>query len=153
MFGTSCFIQAYRYSLNQISIENTAPANNAALSNKFPPTNLLNSAFRFSVHHLSDFITASLTLQETRRPGQEEEFMLSATNHPHQDHPQSHSLIHPQSKYTQGPCCAKAASRQAPALDGVAQWIEHRPGDRKVISSIPCQGTCLGCGPGPQLGA
>ena len=29
----------------------------------------------------------------------------------------------------------------------VAQWIEHRPVNRKVVGSIPCQGR-----PGPQLG-
>ena len=35
----------------------------------------------------------------------------------------------------------------------VAQWIEHGPVNQRVISLIPSQGTCLGCGPGPQLGA
>ena len=39
-----------------------------------------------------------------------------------------------------------------PALAGVAQWIECRPADRGVAGLIPSQGTCLGCGPGPQLG-
>ena len=39
------------------------------------------------------------------------------------------------------------------ALTGVAQLVEHRPSKRKVASSIPGQGTCLGCGPGPQWGA
>ena len=38
------------------------------------------------------------------------------------------------------------------ALAGVAQWMEHRPVHQKVTSSIPSQGTCLGCGPGPHLG-
>ena len=38
------------------------------------------------------------------------------------------------------------------ALAGVVQWIEHRPSNQRVVSSIPSQGTCLGCGPGPQLG-
>ena len=38
-------------------------------------------------------------------------------------------------------------------MTGVAQWIECRPTNLKVAGSIPCQGTCLGCGPGPQLGA
>ena len=37
------------------------------------------------------------------------------------------------------------------ALAGVAQWIECRPANQKVAGLIPCQGTCLGCGPGPQL--
>ena len=33
-----------------------------------------------------------------------------------------------------------------------AQWIEDQPAEWKVASSIPGQGTCLGCGPGHQLG-
>ena len=32
------------------------------------------------------------------------------------------------------------------ALTGVAQWIEHWPANQRVISRIPSQGTCLGCG-------
>ena len=36
------------------------------------------------------------------------------------------------------------------ALAGVAQWIEHGPENQRVAGSIPSQGTCLGCGPGPQ---
>ena len=43
--------------------------------------------------------------------------------------------------------------KEKEALAGVAQWNEHWPEDRKVASSIPSQGTCLGCGPDPQLGA
>ena len=39
------------------------------------------------------------------------------------------------------------------ALAGVAQWIEHRPLNQRVAGLISSQGTCLGCGPGPQLGA
>ena len=39
------------------------------------------------------------------------------------------------------------------ALAGVAQWIEHQPVNQRVTSSVPSQGTCLGCGPGPQLGS
>ena len=39
------------------------------------------------------------------------------------------------------------------ALAGVAQWIECQSGNRRVAGLIPSQGTCLGCGPGPQLGA
>ena len=35
------------------------------------------------------------------------------------------------------------------ALAGVTQWIERRPANRRVASSIPNQGTCLGCRPGP----
>ena len=38
------------------------------------------------------------------------------------------------------------------ALAGVAQWIECLPVNQRVVSSIPSQGTCLGCGPGPQQG-
>ena len=37
------------------------------------------------------------------------------------------------------------------ALAGVAQWIECQSvNQRGVAGSIPSQGTCLGCGPGPQ---
>ena len=39
------------------------------------------------------------------------------------------------------------------ALAGVAQWIERRPTNQRVTGLVPSQGTCLGCGPGPQLGA
>ena len=35
----------------------------------------------------------------------------------------------------------------------MAQWIEHQPVNQKVAGLIPCQSTCLGCGPGPWLGA
>ena len=38
------------------------------------------------------------------------------------------------------------------ALASVAQWIERQPVNQKLAGSIPCQGTCLGCGPGPWLG-
>ena len=38
------------------------------------------------------------------------------------------------------------------ALVGVAQWIERQPANQRVTGSIPSQGTCLGCGPGPQWG-
>ena len=34
------------------------------------------------------------------------------------------------------------------ALAGVAQWIECRPVNWKVIGSVLGQGTCLGCRPG-----
>ena len=37
-------------------------------------------------------------------------------------------------------------------LAGVAQWTLCWPTDQKVAGSIPGQGTCLGGGPGPQLG-
>ena len=36
------------------------------------------------------------------------------------------------------------------ALAGVAQWIDGWPTNQVVTGSIPSQGTCLGCGPGPQ---
>ena len=39
------------------------------------------------------------------------------------------------------------------ALVGVAQWVECGRLNRKITGSIPSQGTCLGCRPGPQLGA
>ena len=38
------------------------------------------------------------------------------------------------------------------ALPGVPQCAGHRPADRQVTSSIPSQGTYLGCRPGPWLG-
>ena len=36
------------------------------------------------------------------------------------------------------------------ALAGVSKWIEHQPANQTVAGSIPSQGTCLGCRPGPQ---
>ena len=39
------------------------------------------------------------------------------------------------------------------ALAGVAQGIQCQPANQKVAHSIPGQGTWLGCGQGPQLGA
>ena len=39
-----------------------------------------------------------------------------------------------------------------PTLAGVAQWIDLWPETQMAASSIPSQGTCLGCEPGPQLG-
>ena len=39
------------------------------------------------------------------------------------------------------------------ALVGVAQWIGHQTVKQRITSLIPSQGTCLGCGPGPQWGA
>ena len=46
--------------------------------------------------------------------------------------------------------CASTWQKVESALAGVAQWIEQRPVNQRVISLIPSQGTCLGCGPGPQ---
>ena len=40
-----------------------------------------------------------------------------------------------------------SARRGTPA--GVAQWIECWPPSQRLTGSIPSQGTCLGCGPGP----
>ena len=37
-------------------------------------------------------------------------------------------------------------------MTSVAQLVGHHPEKQKVTSSIPDQGTCLGCGPGPWLG-
>ena len=37
------------------------------------------------------------------------------------------------------------------ALAGVAQWIECQPANQKVTGLIPSQGTCLGCGPDPEV--
>ena len=41
------------------------------------------------------------------------------------------------------------------ALAGVAQWTEHMPANQRIITSIPNQGTCLGCvwARSPQWGA
>ena len=35
----------------------------------------------------------------------------------------------------------------------VAQWIECQPANQRVLSSIPSQGTCLGCWPGEVPGS
>ena len=35
------------------------------------------------------------------------------------------------------------------ALAGVAHWVECHTTNQKVNGSVPCQGTCLGCRPGP----
>ena len=37
-------------------------------------------------------------------------------------------------------------------LTGVTQLVGHHPAKRKVPSSIPSQGTCLGCRFGPGQG-
>ena len=37
-------------------------------------------------------------------------------------------------------------------LAGMAQWIELWTANQRVTGSILSQGTCLGCGPGPQYG-
>ena len=43
------------------------------------------------------------------------------------------------------------AKENTVALAGVVQWIECRPANRKVTSSVPSKGTCLGCRPGRLL--
>ena len=45
------------------------------------------------------------------------------------------------------------AERRSKALTSVAPVVGHTPAKRKVASWIPGQGTCLGCGFGPWLGA
>ena len=45
-------------------------------------------------------------------------------------------------------CCQEKGLEPA----GVAQWIEHQTAMQRVAGSIPSQGTCLGCRPGPQWG-
>ena len=42
--------------------------------------------------------------------------------------------------------------KNPPALTDVAQLVGCHTAKQKVTSSIPGQGTCLGCRPGPQLG-
>ena len=44
----------------------------------------------------------------------------------------------------------KVIKSRAGALAGVAQWIECRLENQGAACLIPRQGTCLGCGPGPQ---
>ena len=34
----------------------------------------------------------------------------------------------------------------------MAQWIECQPSNPRVTGSMPSQGTCLRCEPGPRLG-
>ena len=46
----------------------------------------------------------------------------------------------------------RKAKQTVRALDVVVQWVEREPMNQSVAGSIPSQGPCLGCGPGPQLG-
>ena len=39
--------------------------------------------------------------------------------------------------------------KQKRALAGMDQWTECQPANQRVTGSIPNQGTCLGCRPGP----
>ena len=48
---------------------------------------------------------------------------------------------------------SKISGNKKLPLAGVAQWIEHWPVNQKVAGSFPSQGTCLGFGLGPWLGA
>ena len=34
----------------------------------------------------------------------------------------------------------------------MAQWIDYWPANPVAAGSIPSQGKCLGCGPGPPVG-
>ena len=62
-------------------------------------------------------------------------------------------LIIPADTTVKGPCCGALGLRISEiALAGVAQWIECQPVNQRVTGSIPSQGTCLGCRPGPQYG-
>ena len=38
------------------------------------------------------------------------------------------------------------------ALDGVVEWVERWPANRRVAGSISGQDRCLICGPCPQVG-
>ena len=40
----------------------------------------------------------------------------------------------------------------ARVLAGLAQWIEHQPANLKAAGSVPRQGACQDCGPGPRSG-
>ena len=56
-----------------------------------------------------------------------------------------------------GMCSGSWPSEICPAR-GPLTWIDYQPENPKVagsivVGSIPSQGTCLGCRPGPQLGA
>ena len=42
--------------------------------------------------------------------------------------------------------------RTSQSLAGVAQWTECWTSNQRVAGSIPSQGTCLSCRPGPQYG-
>ena len=50
------------------------------------------------------------------------------------------------------PRCRDLERKMCCCLAVVAQWIECWPANWEVGSSIPCQGTCLCCRPGPSLG-
>ena len=66
-----------------------------------------------------------------------------------------HPTTHPIHRSTQLPAGMLQLSDKKLGLPlaGVAQWVGHHPADQRVTGSIPSQGTCLGCGPGPRWGA
>ena len=49
-------------------------------------------------------------------------------------------------------CYSKIVNLFYFALADVTQWIEHWTVKQRVSSSIPSQGTCLGCRLGPHYG-
>ena len=61
-----------------------------------------------------------------------------------------YAFFPPFSKFTH---LCSSLNKVLPALDGVAQWIDHQPENQRLAGSIPSQGTCLGCGPDSLLGA
>ena len=72
-------------------------------------------------------------------------FVLTDCIYPHA---YLHSLLLPPRPSPRRQCY----TNKEPAVAGVVPWIEHRPVNQRVVGSIPSQGTCLGCGPGPHLG-
>ena len=56
------------------------------------------------------------------------------------------------SVHVYSPSASQSSSKTREGPAGVAQWIERRPANQGVAGLIPSQGTCLGCGPGPQWG-
>ena len=46
----------------------------------------------------------------------------------------------------------KKKKKNSSTLAGMAQWIECGPVDQRLPVGFPVQGTCLGYGPGSQLG-
>lgn len=48
---------------------------------------------------------------------------------------------------------AHSSETMSPALAGGAPCTKRQPVSQRVSTSVPDQGTCPGCGPGPQGGA
>ena len=63
------------------------------------------------------------------------------------DFPINHPLISNKSSNTKTK--NKQTKKNSPGWC-VAQWTEGQPVNQRVTSSIPSQGTCVGCGPGSQ---